>query len=202
MNLAYVVSLLISIPLILFGCYSIYKQVKNKKKLAQEAFVPPDEKTYLQTLYFRRIFCGVLMVLIGGMIAGTYLSGFEAKADAGRAAFQQQPDQNGKPPPPTEEERRFFRIWSIYWIIVICLLGLLLFIAFTDAWATRKHGLKILRELRDEHKAKLARDLAVFKIQKSDRFSKQKSDGPPNNSGNDAKDSDDDTGEEGGSKKV
>jgi hypothetical protein len=52
-------------------------------------------------------------------------------------------------------------------------------VASADAWATRRYGLTILRELRDEHKARLARDLAVFRQQKTDRFGNRFAGGGP-----------------------
>jgi hypothetical protein len=166
----FAVTLILALPIIALGLFSIVQQTRRKKELAQRAFVPPDEAIYLKTQYRRRLICGISMTIVGLMIAGAYLSGMEAKADAGRSGFQEMPE-NGEKPPPTPEEKRFFRFWSLYWIVIVSLVGVMIFVASADAWATRKYGIKILRELRDEHKAKLARDLAIYKNQKStDRF--------------------------------
>lgn len=169
MDQATVIALALAVPLVGIGVGSIVAQVRGRRALAARQYVPTDEANYLRGRHRRRMTCGSVMVVIGLMIAGAYLSGMEAKASAGRKAFNQVPVAEGGEQ-ATPEEKRFFRFWSWYWIVVVSLLGVLVFVATTDAWATRKFGLTILRELRDEHKARLARDLAVFRQQKSDRF--------------------------------
>ena len=173
-----VVALCLSVPLVGMGVWSIVMQVRGIRQLAGRSHVPLDESGYLRGRHRRRLICGSIMVAVGMMIAGAYLSGMEAKASAGRAAFNQVPVAEGGIL-ATPEEKQFFRFWSGYWITIVGLLGVLVLLASADAWATRRYGLTILRELRDEHKARLARDLAVFRQQKSDRFGNRFAGGGP-----------------------
>jgi hypothetical protein len=172
MNQPVVVALLLAIPLLVVGTLSAVWQLRGLRILKNRSHVPQDEFDYLRRRHRRRFVNGVIIALIGAMIAGAYLSGMEARADRGRAAFEQADGEaaNGDTPPPTPEEKRFFRFWSAYWIIVLVLAFVLIMSASADAFATRRYGMKVYREMRDEHRARLARDLAVFKQQKSDRF--------------------------------
>lgn len=173
-----IVALCLALPLAALGVWSIGSQLRGMRQLAARTHVPLDERHYLRGRHRRRLACGLIMTAVATMIATAYLSGMEAKASAGRAAFNQVPVAEGGAQ-ATPEEKQFFRFWSVYWIVVVSLLGVLVLIASADAWATRRYGLKILRELRDEHKARLARDLAVFKQQKNDRFGNRFAGGGP-----------------------
>lgn len=173
MNQAAVVALCLAVPLVGLGLASTVWQLRGLRRLAARSHVPSDEQSYLRRRHRLRLANGVILTLIGGMIAGAYLSGMEARADRGRAAFVPPagPDvPDGTVPPPTPEEKLFFRFWSSYWIAVLVLASVLIFCAIADAVETRRYGLKMYREMRDEHRARLARDLAVFKQQKGDRF--------------------------------
>jgi hypothetical protein len=169
------IALLLAIPLILLGLASAVWQIRGMKLLNARKHVPSDEGDYLRRRHRRRLLNGILMVVIGVMIGGAYLSGMEARADRVRPIVAAEgADGNPEAPavkaPPTPEEKRFFRFWAMYWIIVLVLAFGLIFVASSDAWATRRYAMKMFRELRDEHRARLARDLAVFKQQKTDRF--------------------------------
>ena len=173
MNQPAVVAMMLAVPLVVLGAVSTYWQIRGMKSLAARSHVPQDEFDYLRKRHRRRLVNGIILTVIGGMIAGAYLSGMEQRADQGRAAFAKhvaEEGEDGKPPPPTPEEKQFFRFWSTYWIVVLILAFVLIMSASSDAWATRKYGMKIYREMRDEHRARLARDLAVFRQQKTDRF--------------------------------
>jgi hypothetical protein len=176
MNQPAVVALCLSVPLFGLGLASAAWQLRGLRRLAARAHVPSDERNYLRRRHRLRLANGVILTVIGAMIAGAYVSGMEARADQGRAAFAPPPQDrapgapDGAVPPPTPEERQFFRFWSSYWIAVLVLAFVLILCAIADAIETRRYGLTVYRELRDEHRARLARDLAVFKQQKTDRF--------------------------------
>ena len=172
MNQPAVVAMMLAVPLVLIGAISTYWQIRGMKMLRERTHVPQDEFDYLRMRHRRRLVNGIILMVIGGMIAGAYLSGMEQRAEQGRAAFAKQAEGEAAEgtPPPTPEERRFFRFWSTYWIVVLVLAFALIMSATSDVWATRKYGMKIYREIRDEHRARLARDLAVFQQRKSDRF--------------------------------
>lgn len=155
------VALLVAVPLALFGAASAAAQVRGMRALKARTHVPSDEFAYLQGRHRRRLAAGVVMVVIAGLIAGAYLSGLEAGADAlAKPAGDGQKKQMG------DDERQLVRVWLAYWIVVIVLAFGLIGIAVVDAWASRRYWRAIYQEMRDEHAAKLRRDLAVYRAQK------------------------------------
>ncbi len=171
MNQAAVVALCLAVPLAGLGLASAVWQARGLRRLAARAHVPSDERHYLRRRHRLRLANGVILTVIGVMIGGAYLSGMEARADKGRAAFAPGDGAaGGATAPPTPEEKQFFHFWSAYWIAVLVLAFILIMCAIADAIETRRYGLTVYRELRDEHRARLARDLAVFRQRKGDRF--------------------------------
>ncbi|VTS02087.1 hypothetical protein [Tuwongella immobilis] len=83
----------------------------------------------------------------------------------------------------TPEQREFVRFYSLYWILTLVLLFLLVSFALFDLLATRTYAMRQLRQMREDHRVILERDLAVYRQQRSDRrrFQMPESpDGPPN----------------------
>src|SRR5262249_55599878 len=104
--------------------------------------------------------------VIGGMIAGYYLSGMDARMDAipERNRIGAQPE--GEPDPQAEADKQFTRRVGFYWIGVMLLVFAAVCLAVVDFWATRKYWMARYKELKADHEAKLQRDLAVFRQQK------------------------------------
>ena len=162
-------ALLLSFTLLLLGGVSAFFQLQGRRELKARKHVPSDEYSYLYGRYRRRLLAAVLMIVAGGMIGGAYLSGMEAAADSIHAGR----DADGVKQPIKPDDRDFVRVWGVYWIGVIVLAFLLIGVAITDAWATRRYWLGVYRVLREEHQVKLRRDLAVYQQQKDDRGAKR-----------------------------
>lgn len=164
MNSQMVIALLLAGPLTLLGLVSGWQQVRGLKVLAGRTLVPSDEYAYLRGRHRRRLLVGVLLVLIGGMIGGAFLSGLEAHADA--LAEKQPTDADGEKKPITPEQRQFLRWYGAFWMGVVVLTVAVIGLAFADGLATRRYWLTIYREMREEHNSQLRRDLAVYRQQK------------------------------------
>ena len=123
--------------------------------------MPSDERAFLRSQAVRRLRLAGLLVLLGAMIAATFLSGMEARATA-----LGERGQNAGHPPPDDADKRFFRLYSAYWIAIIGLVFALFLLAILDGWAARRYWLRAYRRLRDDYNAKLQRDLAVYRQQK------------------------------------
>jgi hypothetical protein len=153
-------------PLVALGVASGYFQVRGLRALAARKHVPTDEYSYLRNRYRRRLLVGGILVLVGGLIAGAYLSGFESRVDriieAKRAAEAAGGDI-------ADGDKLVLQLWGGYWIVVITLVFVLLALAVVDAWSTRRYWFKVLREMRDDHNTKLRRDLAVLRQHKDSR---------------------------------
>jgi hypothetical protein len=152
--------------LVLLGVGTLGWQVRGLRQLNSRPYVPSDERGYLTGRHRRRVLVGVLLTVVGVMIGWAYVSGMENRADAlGEARPADAPK-----PPMTDAEKQFVRWWGGYWIVVLLLVMTIVGLAGADALATRRYWLAQYQELRDEHKAKLERDLALHRQKRNDRF--------------------------------
>ena len=164
MTQAALVATVLAALLILFGAATIAFQVRGRRRLAARSHVPSDELAYFQARYRRRMITGILIVLIGALLAGAYATGLEPSIDAlqnGEPA-----GEGAEPKEMTPEQKNLVRMWAGYWIGVILVVFAVLGLAFADAWATRHYALLQYRVMRDDHDRKLRRDLAVYKAQR------------------------------------
>jgi hypothetical protein len=139
-------------------------QVRGLRSLTRRKLVPSDERAYLRGRYRRRLLNGVLLAVLGGLVAGAFLSGLEERADA--LAEPRPADANGDKPPMTPEQKALFRLWSLYWGGTVLLLMAVVGLAGLDLVANRRYWHGQMRRLREEHQTKLRRDLAVHRAQK------------------------------------
>ena len=166
MNDASAVALVLAAGLILLGSATGYIQVRGLRALAARKHVPSDEHAYFRNRYRRRLLTGAVLVALGGLIGGTYLSGMERRADQLGEPRQQADADPADKPKMTDAEKRFLRFWTGYWAVVLVLVFVLVGLAVVDALATRRYWLTLYRQIKDDHQAKLRRDLAVYRQHK------------------------------------
>lgn len=164
-----VVGLLLAVCLVVFGVGTAARQRRTMERLREEKYLPSDDRAYLRGQVRRRLTTSVLLVVLGGMIGGAFISGMEDRAtEIGerRARDARAIDDPGRPPDPrepTEEERQFVRFWGGYWIAIAILVFIVVCLAIVDFWATRRYWMAQYRLMKEEHEAKLQRDLAVYR---------------------------------------
>jgi uncharacterized membrane protein YgcG len=108
---------------------------------------------------------GILLVLIGSLIGGAYLSGLEPRVD-GLIQNPEGAEKDQQKREMTPEEKQLVRVWGGFWIFVLVLVFVVIGFAFADALATRRYALQQFQLIREDHQAKLRRDLAVYRAQK------------------------------------
>ena len=164
-----VVGLLLAVCLVVFGVGTAARQRRTIERLREEKYLPSDDRTYLRGQVRRRLATSVLLVILGGMIGGAFLSGMEDRATeiGNRRARDARPvDDPGRPADPrqpTEEDRQFVRFWGGYWIAIAILVFVVVCLAIVDFWATRRYWMAQYRLMKEDHQAKLQRDLAVYR---------------------------------------
>lgn len=156
-------ALTITIILVVIGAWSIGSQVRQLRSMSGRVMAS-DERHYLRRRAYRRIVTGMLLFGLAGMLAGAFLSGMTDQFTE-LSQRERQPDQEF-----TEEEKRFVRIYALYWCGILVLVFLVFSAAIIDFWATRRYGLGQLRQLRQDHREKLARDLALYRQRINDRM--------------------------------
>ena len=134
-----------------------WQQVATLRRLRAEPDMPTDDRTYFRRQAIRRLIgCG-LLVAIGGLIAGSYVSGQEAWV-AELKTPSPKVDPAAPPPDPDVQQRKRAYVW--YWIAVLLLLLALVIVAALDFLAIRGFGARHLRRLYADRKAMLERELA------------------------------------------
>lgn len=164
------VGLVLAAALVLLGAGTALRQRRTAARLRDERFLPSDERGYLRGQVRRRTATGVVLVLIGGMIGGYYLSGMDARMDAiGEKKRLQVPI-------PDDEDRAdkdFAKVVAGYVAGILGLLFVAGCFAVFDFWETRKYWMIQYRLLKADHEAKLQRDLAVHRQAKeNDRMNR------------------------------
>lgn len=165
--------------LVLIAVVTIRSQFKLFEELRAAPSMPEVDRNYLRKRGKRRVLNSILLFVLGGMLAYTYLSGNEARAEeigdrltAARLAAQENPnDADLKAQAvPTEEEKEFRLFWASYWIVFLLILFVVFTLAIMDFWATRRYAVKEMKRIREDQKMLLERDLAVYRQSKRDRM--------------------------------
>ena len=155
------VGLILAAALVLVGALTALRQRRALRALADEPFLADADRRYRRGQAVRRVATSGLLVVIGGMIAGYYLSGMDARMNA-----IPERDRDGDPAPRADSDKEFAKVVGFYWIGVMGLVFVAVCLAVFDFWATRTYWMARYRELKADHDTKLQRDLAVFRQQK------------------------------------
>jgi hypothetical protein len=160
-----VVAYTLAAGLIAFGLLTSWFQLRGRAALRARTHVPSDELAYLRGRYRRRLATGVILTLIGVLIASAFLSGLEPQIDAMIAAAEKENGDGDEKQDLTPEQKQLVKIWGGFWTGVVVLVLVVFGLALADALATRRYAMLQYRIIREEHEAKLRRDLAVHKAQ-------------------------------------
>ena len=162
-----VVGLILAASLILVGAVAAARQRHAMRVLIDEPFLADEDRHYRYGQALRRMVTSVVLVVMGAMIGGYYLSGMDERMnnipDRNRVGA---PPQEGEPDPQAEADKQFTKLVGFYWIGVMALVFVACCLAVFDFWATRKYWMARYKELKADHDAKLQRDLAVYRQQK------------------------------------
>jgi hypothetical protein len=171
------VGLLLAAALVVFGLGTAVRQRRTLARLRAERYLPSDDRAYLRGQVRRRVATGAVLVMIGGLIAGYYLSGMDARVDEIAAK-----ERKAMPVPEDEDraDKDFTRMVAGYWVGILALVFAAGCLAVFDFWATRRYWMAQYRLLKADHEAKLQRDLAVHRQAKeNDRMNRMNRGGRP-----------------------
>ena len=162
-----VFGLILAASLILAGAVTADRQRRALRALGDEQFLADEDRRYRYGQATRRMVTSGILVVIGAMIAGYYLSGMDARMNAIPERNKiGAPPPEGEPDPQAEADKQFTKLVGFYWIGVMGLVFVAVCLAVFDFWATRKYWMARYKELTADHEAKLQRDLAVYRQQK------------------------------------
>jgi hypothetical protein len=116
-----------------------------------------DDRRYLRSQAYRRLFCSFLMVCFAGMLIGWIF------LDARSREFAQQRDAalaQDRDVEPSDEQRDFLRLISVYWMVALLVLLVMMSLAAIDFWAIARYGLTQHRKLQADRRAMLEEHVA------------------------------------------
>lgn len=153
------VGLLLAAVLLFLGVGTALRQRANLQRLHARSHVPSDEHAYLRGQARRRLVISAILILLGLLIGGSFLSGIEEHATA-------LGDRNKAGEPPSDDEKRFLQFYGALWILIIVLVFGLVCFSILDAWAARRYWQGVFRRLRNDHNTLMQRDLALYRQQR------------------------------------
>lgn len=135
---------------------SLRFQIRTWQRLRRQA-VASDDRRYLRGLCQRRALNAVLLMILAGLLAGSYLfAGWEELSRLSQVAREDM----------TDADRDSLRSQAYYWMAILILLFVVLVVAISDYTATSLYGRQQLARIREEQRTLLERDLAVHRQQK------------------------------------
>lgn len=125
-----------------------------------------DDAAYFRAQFVRRLVGCVLLLIIAAMIAGAYVSGLEARAE--QIGDVLRADAGGDRQ-PTPEQKQFQSLYAGYWIGVLLLLLAVVIVAALDLYAIRRYGSRHLKQIRDDRRAMIEREIANYRRERGRR---------------------------------
>jgi len=106
------------------------RQILALRRMRQTEEMALEERTYLFSRAWRRLFASVLMLLLGIMLTGylIYLGEPAQRLAEQREAQEQQGDNT----PLNPEQRVFARHFAVFWIVFLLILLIVVFLAARD----------------------------------------------------------------------
>jgi hypothetical protein len=144
-----------------------HQQLRTLRGLPGKTDLSQADRVYFHRQAWRRLIgCG-LLVAIAVMISVWYLSGQDMSIDQlGDAIQARKAAGNPHLSPEQERDKQFF---VVYWIAVLLLLLVLLVLMAFDLNAIRRFAARHSRQIRDDRRAMIERELAVIRRERGRR---------------------------------
>jgi flagellar basal body-associated protein FliL len=159
--------LLIVVLLALAGYYG-WRQGQLLRRLRTADDLSAEDRRYFHRQAWRRLAGSVLMVVLAGLLFGSFfLEGRSQElADRTQAAHERHEE------PDLSADDLFFRnLWVMHWIILLIGVMAILGLAAYDFWATRRYGLRHYRQLQADRRAMIAHEIATLRRERNGQHS-------------------------------
>lgn len=160
---------LVAILLLVAGYYARIS-IRTLRLTTPQYEMLPDERRFLRRQAWRRLANSGLMVLLAGVLLGSYAFKLQERADElgdRRVKIREVEGMAGK---MNDADRQFTRLYAGYWIACLLLLGVILGLAGLDLMATRRYALTKLRQIQTDRRAMIQRQLERYRQERDDEF--------------------------------
>jgi hypothetical protein len=116
-----------------------------------------EERVYLRMQSYRRLACSALMVVLAGLLVGSFF--LEAPQ---QQVLQERREQNAREPASDiqPEHRDFLRTFTVYWMVTLFVVFAMLMLVAADVYAIARFGARQHRRLREDFNSALAQEVA------------------------------------------
>ncbi|GIW82298.1 MAG: hypothetical protein KatS3mg105_4105 [Gemmatales bacterium] len=171
-HLESIVASAIILFVVVFGGYFGWKQWKNLRRLRVPAGLDADERRYQIRQSARRLATCVLMVALGAMIAGSYLTGLNNRASTLRQA-EEDAANDAEATAARAAQRRYLNFLSIYWICALIMIFAMMCLALFDLLEIRRFGLRRLSQMRTEQHEAIIKEAANWRKRQEEQNGEQ-----------------------------
>jgi hypothetical protein len=148
--------------LVLLAVYFGWQQVRALRGLAGQPDLDLEDRLYIRRQAARRLVCSALMVILAGLLIGSFfLEAPLQQVEQERAAQNLQ----GENVPIEPGHWAFLQNFTAYWSIILLVLMIMLFLVAVDLWAIARFGERHRRQLRADLQETLAREVAKLRQQ-------------------------------------
>ncbi len=146
------------------GFYA-WRQWRALRRLPNQENLHPADRGYQRAQAVRRLVGCVLMLVLAGLLLGSYLAGQESVATA-LGTPGAVTDEGGQRK-PSAEQLQFLHRYEAFWtaFCVVCLA--LLVLAYLDLRATRRFWLRSYRQIQDDRRAMIERQVARLRSERN-----------------------------------
>jgi hypothetical protein len=143
----------------------IVRQVLTLRRLRASEEMALEERAYLHGRARRRLVTSLLLFLLGIMLAGALVY---LEAPAQRLAEEQAAkEQQGDTTPLAPEMREFAQFYARFWILFLLILMAVVLLAALDYWVTRRYGLRQHRQIIDDRRAMIEREVSRLRQERN-----------------------------------
>ena len=146
------IGLSLAAVLVFVAVFFLLRQRHTMAQMRQDAQLSSEDRLYYIKQIRRRLICSVLMLIFAGFLVGWFF------LDRDVAALTPAEGE-----PLTEEAKDSVRFLTWYWIIALCVLLAILFLASFDFLATARFGLRRVRQLENDRRAVLEMEAAKLR---------------------------------------
>jgi hypothetical protein len=128
------------------------RQFQTLRLLAAPDAITVDDRRYLRTQAYRRLFCSALMLVFAAFLVGGLFLWIEYRDIDKQIQLMKAEDPSAS---LTQDQNDFVRLFTTYWIAALLVLMVLVALAGLDFWATARYGLNQVRRLQADQRALL-----------------------------------------------
>ncbi|MGF1578219.1 MAG: hypothetical protein ACFCD0_02525 [Gemmataceae bacterium] len=147
--------IVVVVVILVIASFFVFRQLQTFQRVAEEP-MSEIEQNYLRARARRRLLGSGLMVVLAGLLVGSYFLEGSYQELIANVQARKQPNEK---PKMAEYEKQVVRRFTMYWIVALLVLLAFAILAALDGWATIRYWHRHQRQLRQQHHAELEEQL-------------------------------------------